>query len=82
MAAAPNSAPAQLALLGGRYRRDSTGDDLAALGNKTLQRPDVLVIDLRRIGSREGTAFAAPEEGAAHACAGAYDAYGHVFFST
>src|SRR3546814_20331005 len=43
-------------------RRDTAGDDLAALGYETLQPSDVLVIALRRIIGGEGAALASGEQ--------------------
>src|SRR5882762_6626656 len=54
--------PRQLALLLGRHRGDAARHDLAALGDEALQQPDVLVIDLRRVGSGERAGFAPPEK--------------------
>src|SRR5207248_2243954 len=61
----PLDRPRQLALLLRRHRGDAARHDLAALGDEALQQPDVLVVDLRRVGSGERAGFAAPEEGPA-----------------
>src|SRR6516164_1577490 len=63
--ASPFDGLGQFPLLLGGYGSDSTGDDLAALGDKTLQQLDVLVVDLGRIRSRKRARFPPPEEWAA-----------------
>src|SRR4051794_37028600 len=54
----------ELALLAGRHCGDARRHDLAALGNEALQQLHVLVVDLRRVGAREGACLLAAEEGA------------------
>jgi hypothetical protein len=55
----------ELALLLGANRRDAAWHDLATLGNVTLQKAHILVINLGRTFTGEGAAFPAPEKGAA-----------------
>src|SRR5690606_17972813 len=57
----------QFALLLGRDRGDAARHDLAAFGHVALQQLHVLVIDLRRIGTRERAGLATTKEGAASA---------------
>src|SRR6185436_1688914 len=52
----------QLTLLLGRDRGDAARNDLAALGDVTLQELHVLVVDLRRVGAGERAGLAAAEE--------------------
>src|SRR2546430_44190 len=52
----------QVALLLGGDSRDAGGHDLATLGDVALQQLDVLVVDLRRIRTRERARLAAAEE--------------------
>jgi hypothetical protein len=55
----------ELALLLGGDRRDAAWHDLATLGNVTLQKAHILVIDLWCAFTGEGAAFPAPKEWAA-----------------
>src|SRR3569623_1267778 len=55
----------ELTLLLRGYRGDAARHDLAALGDVTHQQLAVLVVDLRRIGSRERAALATTEKRAA-----------------
>src|SRR5262245_4890706 len=41
----------ELTLLLGGDRRNAARHDLAALGNEALQQPDVLVVDIGRVGA-------------------------------
>src|SRR5689334_17938424 len=52
----------QLALLLGRHGRDAARHDLAALGDVAHQQLGILVVDLRRVGTRERAGLAAAEE--------------------
>src|SRR5579871_6455119 len=52
----------ELALLLGGHRRDAARHDLAALGDVTHQELGILVVDLRRVRTREGTGLAAAEK--------------------
>src|SRR3974390_3031607 len=52
-------------LLAGGNGSDARRHDLAALGNEALQELHVLVVDLRRIGAREGARLLAAKEGTA-----------------
>src|SRR6201990_517631 len=52
----------ELALLLGGNGRDAARHDLAALGHVTHQQLGILVVDLRRVGSRERAALAAAEK--------------------
>src|SRR5437016_9897149 len=60
--ARPLDRPRQLALLLGRYRGDAARHDLAALGDKALQQPHVLVVDLGRVRAGEWAGFAPAKE--------------------
>jgi hypothetical protein len=60
----------QFTLLLGRDGRDAARNDLATLGDVALQELDVLVVDLRSVGAREGANLPATEERAAGAAAG------------
>src|ERR1700744_593069 len=55
----------QGALVLGRDRGDARRNNLAALGNVTLQELHILVVDLGRVGAGEGIGLLAPEEGTA-----------------
>src|SRR5262245_24273787 len=52
----------ELALLLGGHRRDAARHDLAALGDVTHQELGILVVDLRRVRTRERTGLAAAEK--------------------
>src|SRR5262245_13046687 len=52
----------ELALLLGGHRRDAARHDLAALGDVTHQQLGILVVDLRRVRTRERTGLAAAEK--------------------
>src|SRR3984885_5800180 len=52
----------ELALLLGGNRGDAARHDLAALGNVTHQQLGILVVDLRRVRTRERAGFAAAEK--------------------
>src|SRR5438105_877024 len=52
----------ELALFLGRNRRDAARHDLAALRDVALQKPGVLVVDLRGVGTGERTGLAAAEK--------------------
>src|SRR5262245_39846641 len=52
----------ELALLLGGHRRDAARHDLAALGDVTHQQLGILVVDLRRVRTRERTGLAASEK--------------------
>src|SRR6202453_538253 len=52
----------EFALLLGGNRGDAARHDLAALGNVTHQQLGILVVDLRRIRTREGAGLAAAEK--------------------
>src|SRR5215813_9489462 len=52
----------ELALLLGGHRRDAARHDLAALGDVTHQKLGILVVDLRRVGTRERTGLATAEK--------------------
>src|SRR5260370_41200865 len=52
----------ELTLLLGRDGGDAARHDLAALGDVTHQQLGILVVDLRRIGTRERAGLAAAEE--------------------
>src|ERR1700750_1213604 len=52
----------ELTLLLGRDGRDAARHDLAALGEVTHQQLGILVVDLRRVRTRERTGLAAAEE--------------------
>src|SRR5712664_4109299 len=51
-----------LALLLGRDRRDAARHDLAALGDVAHQELGILVVDLRRVRTRERAGLAAAEK--------------------
>src|SRR6516165_11599522 len=57
----------ELALLFSRYCGDAARHHFAALGNIALQKLDVLVIDLGRVGAGERAALTAAKERAARA---------------
>src|SRR5262252_5823814 len=52
----------ELALLLGGHCRDATRHDLAALGDVTHQQLGILVVDLRRVRTRERAGLATAEE--------------------
>src|SRR5215470_9963343 len=52
----------ELALLLGGHRCDAARHDLAALGDVTHQQLGILVVDLRRVRTRERTGLAAAEK--------------------
>src|SRR5437868_1746867 len=52
----------ELALLLGGHCRDAARHDLAALGDVTHQQLGILVVDLRRVRTRERTGLAAAEK--------------------
>src|SRR5215471_761319 len=52
----------EFALLLGGHRRDAARHDLAALGDVTHQQLGILVVDLRRVRTRERTGLAAAEK--------------------
>src|SRR5919108_380948 len=52
----------EFALLLGGHRRDAARHDLAALGDVTHQQLGILVVDLRRIRTRERAGLAATEK--------------------
>src|SRR6185436_5207640 len=66
----------ELALLLGGHRRDAARHDLAALGDVTHQQLGILVVDLRRVRTRERTGLAAAEKRTA--CTG----FGHGSYSS
>src|SRR6185312_7312978 len=59
----------QFALILSRDCGDARRDDLAALGDVTLQELHILIVDLGRVGAGEGVGLLAPEEGTARAVA-------------
>src|SRR5262245_2078787 len=64
----------ELALLLGGHRGDAARHDLAALGDVTHQQLGILVVDLRRVRTRERTGLAAAEKRTA--CTGCrHDSY-------
>src|ERR1700712_3968727 len=60
----------EFTLLLGRHRGDPRRHDLAALGDVTLQKLHVLVVDLRGVGAGERADLAAAEERTASAAGG------------
>src|SRR5271170_4544677 len=66
----------EFALLLGGDGGDAARHDLAALGNITHQQFGILVVDLRRVRTRERTGLAAAEKGTA--CA----SFGHCSYSS
>src|SRR5256885_4372892 len=63
----------EFALLLGGHRGDAARHDLAALGDVTHQQLGILVVDLRRVRTRERTGLAAAEKrtactGFSHGC--------------
>src|SRR4051795_7628510 len=64
----------EFALLLGGYRGDAARHDLAALGNVAHQQLGILVVDLRRVRTREWAGLAAAEKRTA--CTGiSHDSY-------
>src|SRR5258708_10717462 len=57
----------QFALLLRRHRGDAARHDFAALRNIALQKLDILVVDLWRVGAGEWAGLTTPEEGTARA---------------
>src|SRR6201994_4969028 len=66
----------EVTLLLGRDGRDPARHDLAALGHVTHQQLGILVVDLRRVGSRERAALASAEKRSA--CT----SFGHASYSS
>src|SRR5207253_7030175 len=66
----------EFALLLGGDGGDAARHDLAALGDVTHQKLGILVIDLRRVRTRERAGFAAAEKRTA------YTSFGHDLYSS